>query len=348
MKAARLALLLPCMLSVPLPAPSAETAGEAVNLTLPQLNWVLEIGAPGLVIEEKEVADSKEAARFFGTDEKTGVIMSAFLEKADHPGDAKECRAFYWARGRKSPTKKDGISMSESGGMAILEYLVPEEQGITVNHKNLNAYLSRDGYWIDIHLSKMRFTPPEEKLFKDILARVKIRPKSSLSDRPAPRRYGLPGHGSITLDVPESWQDAIRHPPRNLPPTFVFSPPAGNGFSILFTPIWPPAGKAPSNSPEKIRAMQEQLGGKLLAGSVEKELAVKELRGPSAAGCYYSLTDRAPKPGEWTYMTQGAVGVVDLLAGFTILTNAKNSPDEKAALDMFRTMQRHKGSPRAE
>lgn len=342
MKITVLALLLPCLLSVPLLAHGAEIAGEIITLTLPQLHWVLEFGAPGFVLREKEVVESKEATRFFAVNAKTGMVMSAFLEKADHPGDSKECRAFYWERGKKSPTRKDDFSMSESGGMAILEYIVQETEGVKVNQKNMNVYLSRDGYWGDIHLSKVKFNAGEEKLFKEVLGKVRFRPKAALSDRPAPRHYGLPEHGSITLDVPESWSDAIP-PPGKLPnPTVVFAPKSGNEFSILITPYWSLRNEAGFNSPGKLTHLVEQLGKKHIAGSVGQKLTLQEFCNPSVAGYYCSFTDKAPKPGGWTYATQGAFGIEDLMIHFTILTNTKDSPEEKAAFTMLRTMQRHK------
>lgn len=94
----------------------------------------------------------------------------------------------------------------------------------------------------------------------------------------------------------------------------------------------------------KIKPYAEKIGKKYLATSVEKKLVLKESRGPATAGYYYSLTDRAPKPGEWTYLTQGFFGIEDLMVYFTLLTNAKDSADGKAALDMLRTMRRHGAS----
>lgn len=226
-----------CLLNVPPAARAADTVPETVILTLPHLKWVLEIETPDMVLEQKKITDSKDAARLFAHNEETGMNMSAFLEKADHPGDAKECRAFYWEHAKKSPFKKDDFSMSESGGMAILQYLVKEFAGLEVRQKHMNAYLSRDGHWMDIHLSKVKFKPGEELLFKNILDQIRIKPKSSLSQGPARRHYALPEQGSITLDVPGSWVDAIHQSSgEKMPPTIVFEPPSGRGFSILVTP----------------------------------------------------------------------------------------------------------------
>ena len=341
MKKVRLAFLLPCLLSVSPVARAAERAPETVTLALPRLHWVLEIGAPGFVLTTKERIDSNGSARLFGSNEKTGVMMSAFLEKADHPGDAKECRAFYWEQAKKSPMKKDDFSMSESGGMAILEYIVKEFAGVKVHQKNMNVYLSRDGYWVDIHLSKVKFKPDEESLFKDILNAVSIRPTSALSQSPTARYYGLPEHGSIALDVPESWTDTIRWPKGDtMPPTIVFAPLYADEFSIMITPRWRAKGEADFNRMGKLRSHAENSGKKLLESSVEKKLVLKEFHGPATAGYYYSLTDRAPTHGGWAHLTQGFFGIEDLMVFFTVLTKTEDSPSGNAAIEMLRKMRR--------
>ena len=50
-------------------------------------------------------------------------------------------------------------------------------------------------------------------------------------------------------------------------------------------------------------------------------ILIKELKGPSAIGYYFSVTERSPKPGEYKYMTQGMLRVGELVPTFTILTN---------------------------
>lgn len=67
--------------------------------------------------------------------------------------------------------------MSESGEMAIVEYLINQYQGIKINQKNINAYLSKDGIWVDVHLSKTSYQSVNKKLFDDILISIKFNEK---------------------------------------------------------------------------------------------------------------------------------------------------------------------------
>jgi hypothetical protein len=65
----------------------------------------------------------------------------------------------------------------------------------------------------------------------------------------------------------------------------------------------------------------EQLAEEAKPQATESVIEVKELRGTSGSGYYFSATDRAPGPGGFKYMTQGQIRVGGLSLLFTILTN---------------------------
>jgi len=162
------------VLAISIVTGAAENSSPPIVLSLPDLNWALEIKAPGFSMEDFEIASDGAAARFQAANKNTGVIMSGFLAKAPNKGDAKDCRSYYWSKAQKSPFPKTDIKMSESGEMAIVEYLVKEYMGRELNQKNLNAYMAYSDYWIDIHLSKTSFKPDDQQLFKDVLSGVRI------------------------------------------------------------------------------------------------------------------------------------------------------------------------------
>jgi len=150
------------------------------------------------------------------------------------------------------------------------------------------------------------------------------------------RSYPLPGHGNLELKVPSAWKEAVSRPPGGLPPTIELSPAAGKEFNIQITPIWSPTGDPDLNRPEVIRALVEKMGRKQLDQAVETGIKLKEIKGPRAAGYAFTITDRAPAKGEWTYLTAGAAGVGELLLSFTILTNSLDSGELDRALRMIK------------
>jgi hypothetical protein len=56
----------------------------------------------------------------------------------------------------------------------------------------------------------------------------------------------------------------------------------------------------------------------------------------SHIGYYFSITDKAPNPGEYRYMNRGVIGVGNLLLNATILHRVKESESVKDALSLLR------------
>jgi tetratricopeptide (TPR) repeat protein len=173
MKARLFILLCVCLFSANGFAASEETFGPII-LSLPDIHWALEIHAPGFSLEEFEIAPPGHASRFEAVNRQTGIRMSGFLEKAPKEGNSEDCRAYYWEKAQKSPYIKTDIKMSQSGEMSIVEYVVKEYMGRQVNQKNLNAYMSESGYWIDLHLSKTDYQASDQGRFNAVLNQVKI------------------------------------------------------------------------------------------------------------------------------------------------------------------------------
>jgi len=152
----------------------------------------------------------------------------------------------------------------------------------------------------------------------------------------AVRKYPIPDHGILELIVPTSWKDDIHKPQKDMPPTIIFVPAKGNDFKISITILWNKTGEQDFNSPAKIRNLVEQDGQNILSQAVETKLAVQQMRGFNNIGYFFSLTDKAPNPGEFLYMTRGGMAVGNLLLSVTILYRAEDSEYVKDALSMLR------------
>jgi hypothetical protein len=150
------------------------------------------------------------------------------------------------------------------------------------------------------------------------------------------QNFDLAGHGELTLRIPDGWQGAVRNPDNGLPPTILFRTRSDKSFQLLITAVWtiPPNNEVPDVA--KIRSIVSNAAEGAKAHAVEKALPLQELVGPNSHGYYFSATDRAPAPGEWKYLTQGATRVGAIALTFTILTNDGQEADAKAALELIR------------
>jgi len=93
-----------------------------------------------------------------------------------------------------------------------------------------------------------------------------------------------------------------------------------------------------------VRGIVEEAGKHMLKDSVEKKLILKEFSQGILKGYYFSLTDKAPKPGEYKYVKQGAVMSSQFYLSFTILYKNSNDPS-KEAIKIISSMRPSKRKP---
>jgi hypothetical protein len=148
--------------------------------------------------------------------------------------------------------------------------------------------------------------------------------------------YPLQNHTGLVLPVPDGWKEEIKRSRADAPNSLYFTPATGSAFAVAVTPIV--AMRDGSNIPDAqaLRGLVSASAQKLAPRAVEKQLAIKELVGPSYKGYYFFATDRDPPPGEWKYLTQGMARVGGVDVAFDILTNDGQESVAKAALEMIR------------
>jgi hypothetical protein len=151
------------------------------------------------------------------------------------------------------------------------------------------------------------------------------------------RRYALPDHGQFVVRVPRNWKDQVRQPPKRLPPTIVFRQSSGQPFEFLITTIWPATKNRSPQSREVLRKQVTQAAENAKSHAIESELKITEFQGRAGEGFYFSATDRPPKPGEFRFLTQGILRVGTLTVTFTILTNDRQEPIVKQALELLKS-----------
>jgi len=135
------------------------------------------------------------------------------------------------------------------------------------------------------------------------------------------RSYPLSDCGVLKLSVPSSWNETMSPRYGAAGATIEFWPKSGPPFVVLVTPSCPSGGGG-RPLPDKAaleRRVQKRIDA-IRARAVEKNIAVRDIKGPSAYGSCFSATDRDPEPGGYRHMTQGDVRVGKILLFFTILT----------------------------
>ena len=151
------------------------------------------------------------------------------------------------------------------------------------------------------------------------------------------RRYTLPDHGSLQLKVPTLWKEETAQDRDRLFPTIVFTGKSEAPFDVVLMPIWPTEKGAPNPDHEALQRLVQRAAQGIKSQAVEKTTEVLEFEGAAGVGYYFSVTDHAPKPGEYKHMTQGILPVGILMLPFTVYTNDGQQDIVTEALTMLKS-----------
>ncbi|HEY6249895.1 MAG TPA: hypothetical protein VI685_08025 [Candidatus Angelobacter sp.] len=180
MKSAYLAVLLLCVVA----AAQQSGMGE-VHMTIPGVSGALDLDV-GPTRWQTRVRDDGIETQMQAMNRPDLVLVSAFLQKVKFAASAEKCRDEWW-KGTEKNNKSHGFKMehltkSSDGTMARVEFFVAEFQGKEVKQQSLHAYLGSGNLCAEIHLSKVAFSPDDEKLFEAVLVSARLIPGEAAAD----------------------------------------------------------------------------------------------------------------------------------------------------------------------
>jgi hypothetical protein len=146
----------------------------------------------------------------------------------------------------------------------------------------------------------------------------------------------VPGHGGVGLHVPRAWAAKCLPLAKPASATMAFRPQTGQDFDLRMTVVWMEAAHRHALEADALKRNLESAAAEWVPRSVEGQAAMDELKGPEAFGYVYTLTDKAPGPGEFTHLTQGNLRLGEVQILFTLLHRDAASKEKAATLDMLR------------
>src|SRR5437879_7948194 len=151
---------------------------KRLEFTFADVPWTLTIPADDFQLAEKQMRADGHGIYFHLVDEKQEINLSMFIEPVKNCTDSKSCRDFIWKTGNPEWINPQHVVQSEIGGVSVLELMVPKFQGMDLRQQNVYAEFVQDGFWVDMHISKVLYKPEEHQLFERIIKSVKFEPKA--------------------------------------------------------------------------------------------------------------------------------------------------------------------------
>ena len=129
------------------------------------------------------------------------------------------------------------------------------------------------------------------------------------------------------MTVPAAWSCSVTNSGRPGLVTVQVSGSESNGWVMLVT-------FGPREPGSDSRAKVTEAEAKARGRAEEAEVEIKELSGKAVRGYYFSMTDRAPRPGEFKCLTQGVAEAGEAEVAFTVLSNERGMAVEERALEV--------------
>jgi hypothetical protein len=127
-----------------------------------------------------------------------------------------------------------------------------------------------------------------------------------------------------------------------------FRPEIGDAFDVQVTSVWLDAARLKETTPAFLKELTTKRAAGLLSQAVEKEAHLNQLTGAESKGFYFSLTDKAPEPGDYKYMSEGCFVTGEVMTVFTMLYRDATCPDCEQVLRMFSEAKSAKRKARSE
>ena len=152
---------------------------ERIGFTVPAAPWTLTLPKAGLVVEKQQVKPDGRYGYFLLNDEKHKMTISFFIEPAVNCKDSKSCRDMIWKMGNPSWENPQQVVLSEIGDVSYFEFFMPTFRGVPVKQQHMYVEFVQDGFWVDLHISKVLYQPQEHELFERLIKAIKFEPKSA-------------------------------------------------------------------------------------------------------------------------------------------------------------------------
>ena len=212
MRATRYPILTIALLSTAAANAQDAPVSSKFDVWLPGKPWALELDGAGFTTRSNEI--QPDGRRYFLTENtKTRTVVSVYLEALKAPARPGECKRSLEEKMKRNSSLASGalrgVTYRESGEMQILEFTLPELDGVPTSQKNIFGCLLKDDVFVDIHISKIFFKAADQPLFDALLQSVRFMPREATTTPvPAGNSLSLFQEGSRYF-VAHQYREAI-------------------------------------------------------------------------------------------------------------------------------------------
>ena len=173
-----LSLILPLQLAFGLSLASKISDEQRIGFTVPAAPWTLTLPEGNLAVELQQIRPDGRSGYFSMTHQKDRMTISFFIEPVRNCKDSRACRDMVLKLGNPAWENPQNVVQAETADVSYFEFFIPSVQGVPLKQQHMYAEFVKDGFWVDLHISKVLYKPEEHELFERIIKSVRFEPKS--------------------------------------------------------------------------------------------------------------------------------------------------------------------------
>lgn len=154
---------------------------DQVAFTTVNAPWLVMFGNKDLEVQDQQIKPDKKSGYFLLTNEKEGFTVSLFIEPVDKCKTSVECRDFVYKSSNPEWGKIQDVVQSKIADFECFEFYRPTVQNQPLEVQDMYAEFVRDGYWVDLHISKVKYKKADHLSFENFIKSVKF---ISKTDKP--------------------------------------------------------------------------------------------------------------------------------------------------------------------
>lgn len=145
---------------------------DGVDLTTIKAPWTMRILGNDLDIADVKVKPDERSAYFMMTSESTKLNVSVFIEPVDKCKSSEECRDYTLNLGNPAWGKFQDLAKGKIKDFHYFEFYRPDVKGQPLKVLDMYAEYVDQGYWIDLHISKVLYKKEDHALFEKVVNSV--------------------------------------------------------------------------------------------------------------------------------------------------------------------------------
>lgn len=154
---------------------------DGVGLTTVKAPWTLRILGNDLDVTKVQAKPDQQSAYFMMVSESTQLNVSVFIEPVDKCKSSEECRDHVLNLGNPEWGKFERLAKGKLKDFSYFEFYRPEISGRPVKMLDMYAEYVSQGYWIDLHISKVLYKKEDHALFEKVVSSISFVAKTSIS-----------------------------------------------------------------------------------------------------------------------------------------------------------------------